>query len=218
MIRQPQDYIKLRDEFDPRDGRLGKCCMLIVAESPPASGYYFYDTEGRTSSEGSNLFSEVMKVLNLWKVDTERRSILQQFSDEGYFLLDVTYTPVNKMKPKDKEKTLVSSIPRLLDEIRDISPDCIIIIKTSIYSLVKNALIGIGYREKVLHESPIPFPTTGHQVEFRSQFLRAMSTCPCLKIQGWLSSVTLKQTARQRIRLEYQKNWPVTHSLSPNPI
>jgi hypothetical protein len=49
-------YINLRDQYKPRKTR-----VIFILESPPASGEYFYDPDGRT---GEQLFSAMMKVIN----------------------------------------------------------------------------------------------------------------------------------------------------------
>jgi len=48
-------YLPLRNKYRPK-----KIKLLILAESPPVSGKYFYDETGKTSEP---LFSALMKII-----------------------------------------------------------------------------------------------------------------------------------------------------------
>ena len=57
LVRDRDYYLHLRREYEPENVRL-----VIVAESPPASGKYFYDTTG---SPKEPLFAAIMLQLGL---------------------------------------------------------------------------------------------------------------------------------------------------------
>lgn len=69
-----------------------KIGLLIVAESPPASGKYFYDPTGSTKEP---LFSAIMKHLGLSPATKEVG--LREFQLRGWVLVDATYQPVDKL-------------------------------------------------------------------------------------------------------------------------
>jgi hypothetical protein len=46
-------------------------------------------------------------------------------------------------------------------------PERIVIVKTSIFDLVKDALETVGFGEKVLNKRALPFPSYGHQRIYR---------------------------------------------------
>ena len=81
------EYLDLRHHYEPRSVKLG-----VIAESPPASGLYFYDPTGALSEP---LFAALMKQLRL--SPTTKEEGLREFQRSGWVLVDATYEPVNKV-------------------------------------------------------------------------------------------------------------------------
>jgi hypothetical protein len=79
------DYHSFRRQYEPQDVRL-----VIVAESPPVSGKYFYNPQGAISEP---LFAALMKQLRY--IPTTKESGLREFQRKGWLLVDATYEPVN---------------------------------------------------------------------------------------------------------------------------
>lgn len=164
-------YILERDKFKPENVK-----FLIIAESPPASGGYFYfdKTTGKDS-----LFRETMKSLELFP-ETERmrkgidkKNMLSKFQAKGFFVIDVCYEPVNNLKPKERRLAIIREIPRLLSDIQRLEPEKIVIVKSSIFAPVKEALEKANLSTKVLHKKPIPFPSCGNQKKYRQKLREA---------------------------------------------
>jgi len=163
-------YIAARDKWKPE-----KVNVLIIAESPPAGGGYFYFNEPRRSG----LFAETIKALGIVQElpkGYDKHPLLEQFKCQGYLLLDCCYEPVNKMPLKERKQTINNQLGRLVKDVQTIDPQKIIIIKSSIYYLVKNALEKSGYGNKVLNQKPIPFPSHGHQATYRQSIKELMLT------------------------------------------
>jgi hypothetical protein len=86
-------HVSARDAWKPYTVK-----FLIVGESPPASGGYFY-FERATGNGG--LFVETMKALYLIPENGglprgfDKRLFLEKFRSRGLLLLDVSYEPVN---------------------------------------------------------------------------------------------------------------------------
>jgi hypothetical protein len=77
-------YLRLRRVHEPENIRL-----VIVAESPPASGKYFYDTTGSTKEIG-----------------------LHELKQRGWVLVDATYQPVDKLTKDashDRDEVIAST-------------------------------------------------------------------------------------------------------------
>jgi hypothetical protein len=91
------DYIAYRSKFTPAIVKL-----VIVAESPPASGKYFYNPAGAISEP---LFAALMKQLGI--SPTTKEQGLREFQYKGWVLVDTTYEPVNGL---DREE-LVGPVP-----------------------------------------------------------------------------------------------------------
>jgi hypothetical protein len=82
------EYLNLRRRYEPENIKL-----IIVAESPPVSGLYFYKPEGRSKTEP--LLREMLKQLRL--DCTNKADDLLKFQQCGWVLVDATYVPVNEL-------------------------------------------------------------------------------------------------------------------------
>ncbi len=97
-----QDYIEARDKYDPR--RIGKDIeFLLIGESPPEGGGYFYF---ESATGRGCLFRETMKALKIpcgkLPVGTDKNTQLKEFQSRGFFLIDASYRPVNKLPIAEK--------------------------------------------------------------------------------------------------------------------
>jgi hypothetical protein len=62
---------------------------------------------------------------------------------------------------------IVGEIPRLVEETRKLNPQKIIIVKASIFAVVKEALETAGLGDKILNHAAIPFSSHGNQKKYR---------------------------------------------------
>src|SRR5208282_3190949 len=161
---------KTRDQYhDMRRCYLpGNMRLVIVAESPPVSGLYFYDAKGKSTEP---LFSALMKQLAFspgFKEDG-----LKEFQRRGWILVDATYEPVNTpgISNRDRDDIIQRDYPLLRADLEGLLSDRstpLILIKANIYRLLKNRLIEDTFN--VLNDRSLPFPSTGHQTEFYNEF------------------------------------------------
>ena len=82
----------MRREFEPTS-----VTLVIVAKSPPTSGKYFYDPDGKVSEP---LFNALMKQLGI-QPKTKFEG-LREFQKRGWVLVDATYEPVNAHDKRDR--------------------------------------------------------------------------------------------------------------------
>jgi hypothetical protein len=156
-----------RERFNPlKIGR--KVEVVFIAESPPVTGAYFYFLEKPPGS----LFRETMKALQI--DGNDKREKLIKFQWRGFFMLDVTYKPINNLKGKARMSAVKSELPRLVEDVRELQPNGIVIIKKPLFEPVKTALAAAGLGDRILHDAPIPFPGSGRQKEFREAIVRLM--------------------------------------------
>lgn len=152
----PEDYYShLRDPFTP-----GEVKLVMLFESPPVSGMYFYDPEGRTTEA---LYSAIMKLFG-WK-PTFKTEGLQWFCDAGMILLDATYQQVNGMTLKQRRHIMRADYPDLIARL----PDAPVMIGMSaVYDAVNDLLIKDGV---YVINGPIkvPFPANGRQRQFHEK-------------------------------------------------
>jgi hypothetical protein len=158
-------YLRLRREHQPENIRL-----VIVAESPPASGKYFYDTTG---SSKEPLFAALM--LQLGISPTTKEDGLLELKNRGCVLVDATYQPVDKLAKDtshDRDAVIAKDYPLLLEDLASLMPDRIIpvvLIKANVCRILEPLLSKDGFR--VLNRGrAIYFPSHGQQTNVKNQF------------------------------------------------
>ena len=134
--------------------------MVMLFESPPVSGMYFYDPEGRMTE---HLYSAIMKLFG-WK-PTSKMEGLQWFCDAEILLLDATYQQVNGMTIRQRRDIMRADYPSLDARL----PDAPVIIGMSaVYDAVNDLLVGDGIN--VINGSiKVPFPANGRQRQFHEK-------------------------------------------------
>jgi hypothetical protein len=158
------EYLALRGQYEPENVRL-----VMVAESPPASGKYFYDSTGSPSEA---LFREMMKQLGLSPVTKEAG--LREFQRRGWILVDATYHPVDKLTPPlTRGEVINRDYPLLVDDLLTLTKDHrlapLLLIKANICRLLEPKLARDGF-DVLNHGRVIPFPSNGWQNKFRERF------------------------------------------------
>jgi len=168
--RDREYYLNLRRQHQPDAIKL-----LIVAESPPASGKYFYDPTG---SPKEWLFAAIMLQLGIYPATKEIG--LNELKRRGWILVDATYTQVDKLAkdaPRDRDQVIVRDYPLLLEDLSSLSPDRsvpVVLIKANVCRILEPLLIGDGFQ--VLNNgNAIYFPSHGNQTKFKSQFASALN-------------------------------------------
>ena len=162
-----------RRKYRPRKIRL-----LLIAESPPSSGGFFYFpmTIGK-----DHLFRETMKALDLWprnepmRKGVDKRPMLLRFQSMGLYLLDTCDFPVDKLRPMKRRKAVLQQMPRLIDDVIEADPPHILVVKSTIFNPVVMALEESGLRSRILNTGPVPFPSHGNQRVYRSSLRRALT-------------------------------------------
>lgn len=161
-----EDYARARENYRP-----DKVKILLVAESPPTSGGYFYFP--RTIGK-DHLFRETMKALGLWPMDVplqkglDKRPMLDQFQSKGFFLIDTCEFPVDKLPNRQRKETIASDASSLAHRAQQLSPDHIIVVKKTVYAPVRDALEQAGLGRRILNNKPLSFPSHGNQKKFRT--------------------------------------------------
>jgi hypothetical protein len=159
---QRSEYLSFRRKFEPVSDKL-----VIVAESPPAFGKYFYNPAGAVSKP---LFAAMM--LQLGFAPTSKESGLRKFQQKGWVLVDATYEPVNALDDQDRDRVIIRDYHLLRDDLAAMLPDRsipILLVKTNICRLLAHKLTEDGFN--VLNNGRVVyFPSTGRQKDFQRQF------------------------------------------------
>lgn len=159
---QRSEYLSFQRKFEPASVKL-----VIVAESPPASGKYFYNPEGAPSEP---LFKALMLQLNF--KPTTKESGLREFQQRGWVLVDATYEPVNALSGPARDKVIARNYPFLRGDLTALLPDRsapLVLVKANICRLLESDLAKDGFN--VLNKGRVVyFPSTGRQKDFQRQF------------------------------------------------
>lgn len=158
----PEDARRRREQaaalYRPADVRL-----LLVAEAPPsAPDRYFYFEDVR---EHDSLFRYVARgITGEDPTRSGKAELLTQLGKRGVFLIDLKPDPVDG-SPLEPE------VDGLIERIRELRPDRIILIKASVYDAAFDRLQAAGL--PVVDER-VPFPGSGQQRRFEEAFGRAL--------------------------------------------
>jgi hypothetical protein len=171
--RDREHYLRLRREYEPENIRLA-----IIAESPPASGKYFYDPAG---SPKEPLFAAFMLQLGLSPITKEAG--LREMKERGWVLVDATYQPVDKLTKDashDRDRVIARDYLLLLHDLASLMPNRsipLILIKANVCRTLEPLLLKDGFT--VLNGGrAIYFPSHGQQTNFRNQFGAVISGLP----------------------------------------
>ncbi len=157
-----EDYLSLRRRYEP-----GAVSLVIVAESPPQSGLYFYNPGGVVSEP---LFAALMKVLGL--SPKTKACGLRALQQRGWVLVDATYEPVDKVSDSRCDTVIVRDYPLLRDDLARLTPDLsvpVILIKANVCRLLEHRLTADSFNV-VNRGRSIPFPSHGWQNQFQRVF------------------------------------------------
>jgi len=161
-----EGYLSLRRRYEPEI-----LSLIVVAESPPQSGKYFYKPDGEVSEP---LFAALMKALGI--SPGTKPCGLHAFRQRGWILVDATYEPVNGLYNAARDAILIRDYPLLRDDLARLTPDRsrpLILIKANVCRILEPRLTADGFT--VLNSGrSIPFPSHGWQKHFHRAFGAAL--------------------------------------------
>jgi hypothetical protein len=141
--------------------------LLLVAEAPPTAleRYFYFEDVPRQDS----LFRYVARsILKVEPTRANKRELLGRLRDRGVFLIDLKPDPVDG-------GSLATEVPGLVRRIRRLDPERIIVIKSSVFDLVREPLGDAGLP---IVDERVPFPGSGQQRRFETAFARALRRRP----------------------------------------
>ena len=174
-------YARARNKYKPTEVN-----VLLVAESPPSSGGYFY---AEWAIGKDHLFRETMKALRLWPIDRpmrkgcDKRPMLEHFRSLGFFLIDTCELPVDKMPPGQRRLSTAQGAMTLPNRVKRLGPAGILIVKKTVFSPVRQALSIAGFEDRILNKKSLPFPSHGNQRRFRRMMRFLLSKNGLLKVE-----------------------------------
>ena len=153
-IERARHYYEMRNKYYPK-----KPSTVFILESPPASGNYFYDENGKLFEP---LFSAMMKLLHF--NPKNKADGLKRFADSGCLIVDATYEPVSDLSARKRNDIILNDYNILIADLFNLENTNtfnIVLVKANIFRLLESRLKADGFN--VLNSEVIPFPSHGHQ-------------------------------------------------------
>jgi hypothetical protein len=154
---------RLRDRYRPE-----RITVLFVAESPPESTddvRFFYNPR---QERWDHMYRAVMTAVfpEFDYRPGEKDRWLHNFKEHGYYLIDATDRPVNRLSAAARHRVLSAAAAGKVVEIKRLVARStpILLVKKNVFALFARPLRDAGYR--VLNDRFLPFPSHGHQARF----------------------------------------------------
>lgn len=148
---------ELREKFKPTNVR-----VLLVGESPPEEGSFFYDRSLMTTYT-KNAFEAA-----LGQSFGSNAEFFQYMKHAGFYLDDLSQVPVDKLAPSEREAKLMEESASFAKRVHDMKPGAVVVVLKKIEAIVRNALNDIGSTAEI---HVLPFPGNGHQRKYQSQLI-----------------------------------------------
>jgi hypothetical protein len=138
--------------------------LLLVAEAPPSAvDRYFYFPEVTTQD---SLFRHVAtSILGSQPTRADKTALLALLLARGVFLIDLKEDPV--VEAED----LTPYVPDLVERVRALAPEKVILIKANVYDTAYQPLVDAGLPVVAVR---MPFPGSGRQDQFMTAFAQAL--------------------------------------------
>jgi len=153
---------EIRNRFRPKVTRL-----LLIGESPPANGTFFYKAD-------STLYYHTISAFDKAGLATRNPALfLDTFRDLSCFLDDLCHFPVNNLPGPERQAARDRSVPGLSSRLRGICPRVVVCVMIAIVPAVRRALEAAGMETTEFRA--LPFPAQGHQRQYVEQLAKIVS-------------------------------------------
>ena len=142
----------LRASYKPN-----KIKILIVGESAPAGGTFFYDKSNMT------LYTKKAFENAFDKSFSNEKDFLDFFKNQNCYLDDICLTPIDKMENQQREQMLKNSVVDFSERLKIYQPDVIIV---ALKKIVKYTQKAIELSKVQSQYYQIPFAGNGWQNKY----------------------------------------------------
>ena len=155
---------RLRSAYKPDAIRL-----LLVGESPPAGGTFFY--------RGNSILQRwtAAAMSRAHAVDFEdSAAFLREFRAAGYYIDDLCLEPVNHLDTSERRRARVDGVLGLEARMTSARPAAVACVMRAIAPTVRDALRRVGLADRRFYS--LPFPAQGHQRRYVDELAAIMSS------------------------------------------
>lgn len=154
------EYEQLRRRYRPA----GRVRVLLIGESRPAGGTFFY-------LANSNLFHAT-------RAGFERalgpmpagEAFLEWLRERGVWLYDLSPAPVNRLRGRPRHDAVRVRASDLVDLLRATDPEHVVVVKRSLATVVRHAMQSAELPSSRLHVLPFPL------YQWRADYIRELAT------------------------------------------
>ena len=157
-------YVRREQERLRRSFRPGELRLLLIGESAPASGRFFYQRD-------SALYRAVRDAFRIVETGITDESFLEAFQASGCYLIDLCAEPVDHLDSKSRRAACRASETSLSRRIVSLQPPAIATVVRSIEANVARAISSAHWHGPLHH-----FPYPGRWSRYRSAFVDSFAT------------------------------------------
>ena len=151
-----------------------RAVTLLVGESAPASGKFFY---GDDETAFARHIRQAMQAAELLPDTIDHCKFLDRFKSCGWYLDDLVLTPVDRLAMPDRRKARRAAQASLARRIREYRPRAIVSLLMCIREIVEQAAGEAGSDAELF---AVPFPGHGNQGRFREKMAVIVPKLPTL--------------------------------------
>jgi hypothetical protein len=148
----------LRDQYRPEDVQ-----VLLVGESAPAGGTFFYTADSNLFHATREAFERALGPM------PHGQDFLAKFAEMSFWLYDMVDEPVNRKPGRPRKHAVSAGVERLAALISELEPDYVVGIKTSIEGPVKRAATIARFPAGQVRILPFPL------YQWREEYVRELA-------------------------------------------
>jgi predicted transcriptional regulator len=159
VAAQPDEFEQLRRRYRPT----GRVRLLLIGESRPAAGTFFY-------LANSNLFHATHAAFEgaLGPIP-DGAAFLDLLRQAGVWLYDLSPAPVNRLRGRPRQDAVAARASELTGLLRTTDPHQVVVVKRSSATVVRHAMQSAELPSERLHVLPFPL------YQWRAEYIRALS-------------------------------------------
>lgn len=156
---QPDEFEALRHRYRPS----GAIRLLLVGESRPAGGSFFYLANSNLFNATRAAFEHALGPM------PEGEAFLPWLQNSGVWLYDVGAAPVNRLRGRPRHEAVVARAGDLVELLRATDPERVVVIKRSLEPVVRHAMQSAELPSSRLRVLPFPL------YQWRAEYVRGLS-------------------------------------------
>ena len=158
----------LRARFKPKQVRL-----LLVGESRPVGGTFFYHGDSRLFKRSRDAFE------TYYGPSADESAFLERFKSLGCFLIDLCDEPVNGMSPRERRERHVAGEGPLAAKFKAQKPKAVVVV---IKRIADSVNLAMANAKLAVPKFILPFPSQGHDREYVSGLYEVVAKLAAMKI------------------------------------